>query len=182
MERCSVLASELGELPTPYIAEGFKTLLHQTGLTSRYPNIVLDITQGSPIGNPTAPTETFIPKNMKTAHDMPHIIDEHIQEEISAGRMSGPFTVEEAHTIFGGHFRTTPLGLVQKEPGSAKWRLVRNASKKDSCGVSVNSMLNSDDFPTRWGSAWMVAQYVSILSFLLDCVWRTYFFNVRPTA
>ena len=148
MERCSVLASELGKLPTLYIAEGFKTLLHQTGLASRYPNIVLDITQGSPIGNPSIPTETFIPKNMKTAHDMPHIIDEHIQEETSAGWMSGPFTVEEAHIIFGGHFRTTPLGLIQKEPGSAKWRLIRNASKKDSCSISVNSMLNSDDFPT----------------------------------
>ena len=78
--------------------------------------------------------------------------------------MTGPFSIEEAHHIFGGHFCTTPLGLVQKEENMTKWWVIRNASKKDSYGVSVNDMIESDDFPTRWSSAWIVAQYVSPMS------------------
>ena len=161
MEWCNALDYELGHLPTPYIAEGFRSLLHQTGLTSIYPNIADDILHGSPIGNPTRLTETFIPKNMKTAMDNPHIVDEHIQEEMDAGRMTGPFSIEEEHYIFGGNFHTTPLGLIQKEENTTKWRVIRNVSKKDSHGISVNNMIDSNDFPTRWSSAWIVAQYVS---------------------
>jgi hypothetical protein len=99
---------------------------------------------------------------MKSALQHPHIVDEHIAEEVQAGRMSGPFTQDETHFIFNGHFRTSPLGLIEKEQGDGKFRLIRYLSKKDADGISVNDMLNSDDFPTRWGSAWVVEQYVSI--------------------
>jgi hypothetical protein len=98
---------------------------------------------------------------MNSALQHPQIVDEHIAEEVEAGRMSGPFTLNETHFIFDGHFRTSPLGLTEKEPGDGKYRLIRNLSKKDANGVSVNDMLDSDDFPTRWGSAWVVEQYVS---------------------
>ncbi|KAF8527253.1 hypothetical protein JB92DRAFT_2699094, partial [Gautieria morchelliformis] len=104
---------------------------------------------------------TSIPPNMKSALDQPSIIDEHLQEEIEADCMSGPFTIDEAHTIFDGHFCTSPLGLIEKEPGSGKWRLICNTSCRDSHNISMNNMLNSDDFPTRWGLAWLVVQYVS---------------------
>ena len=163
-ERRIALNSELGRLPTLYIPDGFHALLCKTGLDSIYPTIVHDIRYGLPIGNPTQLTETFIPKNMKTALENPKLVDEHIREEVETGRMTGPFSIEEAHHIFGGHFRTTPLGLVQKEENTTKWRVIRNASKKDSYGVSVNDMIESDDFPTRWNSAWIVAQYVSSMS------------------
>jgi hypothetical protein len=163
-ERRNVLASELYRITTPYKAEGFRIALEENGLTSRYPNIVTDIKQGSPIGNPPQLTHSFIPPNMKSALQHPQIVDEHIAEEVQAGRMSGPFTLNETHIIFKGHFRTSPLGLTEKEPGDGKFRLIRNLSKRDADGVSVNDMLNSDDFPTRWGSAWVVEQYVSSMT------------------
>jgi hypothetical protein len=130
-ERCNALASELYRITTPYKAEGFRIALEEKCLTSRYPNIGTDIKQGSPIGNPPQLTHSFIPPNMKSALQHPQIVDEHIAEEVQAGRMSGPLTLNETHIIFKGHFRTSPLGLTEKEPGNGKFRLIRNLSKRD---------------------------------------------------
>ena len=82
--------------------------------------------------------------------------------------MSGPFTVEEATKIFGGHFRTSPVGLVEKYPGDGKWRMIWHLSKRDEHGHSTNDWVDSADFPTTYYSATTVASYVSpsIPSFL----------------
>ncbi|OBZ73599.1 hypothetical protein A0H81_06082 [Grifola frondosa] len=50
-------------------------------------------------------------------------------------------------------FRTSPLGLVPK-PGSDKLRLVQDMSypRNDPLVQSVNAGINSDDFPTAWGT------------------------------
>ncbi|TFY75594.1 hypothetical protein EWM64_g8418 [Hericium alpestre] len=52
-----------------------------------------------------------------------------------------------------GPFRTSPLGLVPK-PHSDKLRLVEDLSfpRNDPCVASVNAGINSDDFPTAWGT------------------------------
>jgi hypothetical protein len=162
MEQRSAAASDLYRVITPYNAEAFHRALDTAGLTSRYPNLVIDIQQGSPIGNPLPVTETFVPPNMKSALEHPQFIDQHITEEVEAGRMSGPYTRDETHHIFGGHFQTTPLGIIEQEPGSNKLHLIGNLSKKDRHSISVNNMVDSNDFPTHWGSAWIVEQYVSM--------------------
>jgi hypothetical protein len=96
--------------------------------------------------------------------------------------MSGLFTLDKTHIIFNGHFRTLPLGLAEKEVGDGKFRLVRNLSKRDADGISVNDMLNSDDFPTRWGSAWVVEQYVSIMTIITFRVAHPSFLGHRSSA
>ena len=73
--------------------------------------------------------------------------------------MDGPYTIEEAHIVFGSHFWTCPLGLVEK-PGSSALRMIRHFSKTDQFGDSTNSWVNSDDFPTRWFSAAQTADFV----------------------
>jgi len=75
---------------------------------------------------------------------LPHIVDNEIATELSARQMSGPFSISEATTIFNGHFRTSPLGLVEKEPGSGKWRTIHHLSKEDAAGDSTNGWLNAD--------------------------------------
>ena len=52
-----------------------------------------------------------------------------------------------------GPFRTSPLGLVPK-PHSSTFRLVQDWSfpRNDPDTQSVNSFINSDDFPTEWGT------------------------------
>jgi len=88
-----------------------------------------------------------------------------IAEEVLAGCMDGPFSIEEAHIIYGRHFRTCPLGLVEK-PGLVDLHMIHHFSKEDLFGHSTNSWLNLDDFPTRWFTACQTADFVSYI-FLL---------------
>ena len=64
--------------------------------------------------------------------------------------MSGPFSPDEAATIFGGFFRCSPISLVEKVPGDSNWRMIRHISKQDEDGNSTNTWLDSDDFPTQY--------------------------------
>ena len=85
--------------------------------------------------------------------------------------MSGPFLVEEAHVIFNGHFRTSPVGLVEKVLGDGNWRMIRHLSKTDHLGFSTNDALDSHDFPTLFFSAAHVAElvHVSPITVLFAC-------------
>jgi hypothetical protein len=96
------------------------------------------------------------------------MVQNKVDEEVAAGRISGPFTASEAEQFFGGFFWTAPLGLVPKAGGAGdEWRMIENLSFTLSGGVSMNSLINSDDFPTKWGTAQMLADYVSIWSLSL---------------
>jgi len=45
-------------------------------------------------------------------------MDNFIKDELDSGHFDGPFSLEEARTVFGGHFRMAPLGFIEK-PGSS---------------------------------------------------------------
>jgi len=101
---------------TPYNPQALQLALHEADITLSYPNLIHDLTHGSPIGNPPPLWYTFIPNNLTSANIHPEYITNLITAEVAAGHMDGPFTIEQAHIIYGGHFRTCPLGLVEK-PG-----------------------------------------------------------------
>src|SRR5882724_4520343 len=88
-----------------------------------------------------------------------------INEEVATGRMDRPFTIEKAQFIYGGHFQMCPLGLVDK-PSSQDLRMIRHFSKEDQFGHSMNSWIDSDNFPTCWFTVAMVASFVSVLYFI----------------
>ena len=89
-----------------------------------------------------------------------------INEEVATSRMDGPFTIEEAQCIYGGHFRMCPLGLVDK-PGSADLRMIRHFLKDNQFDHSTNSWIDSNDFPMCWFMATIIANFVSTLYILL---------------
>jgi hypothetical protein len=123
---------------------------------------MISITFGSPIGNPPPLLHTFIPKNLTSATLLPDIIENELLNETASGRMTGPFSVEEAHIIFNGHFRTSPVGLVEKVPGDGNWQMIRHLSKMDHLGFSTNDALDLHDFPTLLFSAAHVAELVRV--------------------
>jgi hypothetical protein len=168
MERLTVLATDFKRVVTPYQAEGWYQALRDCQLLDRYPNLIHNIYYGSPIGNPPTPSSTFIPPNMTTTDLNPSFIDNYLAGEVAAGRMSGPYSIEEAHAFFGGHFRTAPLGLVEKEPGLGKWRMIQNNSAVDAGGDSTNSWLDAKDILVRWHSCAAMADIVSCCPF--DCM------------
>ncbi|TFY75489.1 hypothetical protein EWM64_g8522, partial [Hericium alpestre] len=87
---------------------------------------------------------------MPNALEHPEFIEEHIAEELATGHLSGPFSLSEAFLFFGGHFRTAPLGVVEKEPGSEKWHMIRNLSAEDTYGNSTNGWLDAKDIVIMW--------------------------------
>ena len=78
-------------------------------------------------------------------------IQGYVDEQVALGHMTGPYAREEVERILGSPFRTSPLAVTEKPGSPGKWRLIQNCSFQDAEGVSVNSMIDSDEFPTIWG-------------------------------
>ena len=158
------LSKVLYKVTTHYRPDAWWQALQDAGITLLYPNLVHDLIHGSPIGNPPPIDFTFIPRNLPSANIRPEYISSLIAQEVVAGCMDGPFSVDEAHVIYGGHFRTCPLGLVQK-PGSAALCMICHFSKLDQFSGSTNGWVNSDDFPTSWYSAAQMADFMGVSFF-----------------
>ena len=158
------LAIEAHAVITPYKPKAWEEMLTRCNLTEKYPNLVHDLIYGSPIGNPPSLIRSFIPKNMRSANEHPEVIDNYLIEEINAGRMSRGLSIEQAHTFFGGHFRTAPLGVVEQD---GKFRIVHNLSASDPDGFSTNSWLDASENATKFYSAAQFADAVSAIPLLL---------------
>src|SRR5882724_10544488 len=102
----------------------------------------------------------FIPKNLPSENIHPEYITNLINEEIMSGCMDGLFTIEDAHTIYGGHIWTCPLGLVKK-PGLTILWMICHFSKEDQFGHSMNSWVDLDNFMMHWFIAAKTADFVS---------------------
>ena len=101
-----------------------------------------DITNRAPISNPPPLTYTFIPDNLKSAKIDPAYMDNFLVAKVASGCINGPFSIAQAHSVFGGHFHTTPPGLVEK-PGSDALCMICHHSKKDCYDQSTNGWLDT---------------------------------------
>lgn len=147
---------------TPYNADAYEDYLSRFNLTAKYPDLVFNLRNGFPIGDMPPLSRTYTPPNHNSALEHPEVIQDYLSEEVSFGRMSGPFTQAQVQFELGGHFVSCPLGLVEKAGEPGKYRIIRDLSynnKEDN--YSVNSFLDADDFPTEWGTASQVAEIVS---------------------
>ena len=135
------------------------------GLSSQYPDLVSKLSQGFPLSLSSFSfpfSET--PPNHFSCIGYDSVIDDYVKEEVSLGRMDGPFSRSELDIIFGDTFVSTPLIIVSKKGPLGqpdKIRICRNSSKSYGCGVSVNDFIDPDDFSTLWTTATQVADVVS---------------------
>ncbi|KAE8262204.1 hypothetical protein A4X03_0g2633 [Tilletia caries] len=85
-----------------------------------------------------------------------------ITKELAAGRYCGPFSQEECSHYLGGPFQTSPVSLAPKPPDG--WRFIQDASFpiKDATQPSINSQIDSDNWPCTWAgiavAIWQVLQ------------------------
>jgi hypothetical protein len=139
---------------TPLDADAIEAQLRELKIEGRWAHVVHGIRHGFEVGAGAAIPATITHENHKSAELDPDFIDSYIASEHAAGRYSAPFTRDELeHAI--GPFRTSPLGLVPKAGSSKRWRLIQDLSypKKPGAGpASVNAGIDSDDFPTEWGT------------------------------
>jgi hypothetical protein len=160
-------ASERDRIITPYNPLAFERALDAANLTHMYPDLVHNLTYGFPLGDVAPITETYTPPNHFSVDEHHAAINEYFYAERDLKRMSGPFSKSEVEEILGP-FRTSPI-IVDvtegKNGGPVKKRICRHLSYKGAMGFSVNDCLDSDDYPTRWGTAEQVADIVSIRFF-----------------
>lgn len=137
---------------TPLSHSAWHEVLVECGLLSQFHDIPRGLQYGFKTGVSSTISVTFSPKNHNSALNAPEIVNQHIRTELQLGRYSGPFTITQITSLIG-HFRTAPLGVVPK-PNSNKSRIIQDLSfpRNDPLFASVNSEINSDDFPCEWGT------------------------------
>jgi hypothetical protein len=137
---------------TPIIVDRTIHLLHTLGLQDKWKHIIAGLQDGFDVGIKEAPTHTLIFDNHASSRLDPAFISTYLENEESVGRYSQPFSPSQLEDIIGP-FRTSPIGLVPKS-GSSKFRMIQDLSfpRNHSSIASVNAGINSDDFPTGWGT------------------------------
>lgn len=103
-----------------------------------FQNDKLQLVRGFKFGFPlqyAGPRIYYEAKNLKSARDAPHIVQQKLDKEVSLGRMAGPFDEIPFPT-----FRVSPVGLVPKKDGD--FRLIHHLSYPDF--NSVNYFIDPD--------------------------------------
>ena len=137
---------------TPLVADSWETAIHSFQLHERYFQIPEFIRNGALAGIPQI-QRTFAPPNNQSTELLSHAFIDIIQSEFNKGRYLGPFSQEELEDEIGP-FQSSPLSLVPKSGKPGKYRLIQNLSypHTNTPIPSINSHLNSDDFPCTWGT------------------------------
>jgi hypothetical protein len=137
---------------TPLCWQAWEEELRNAGVLDQYQDIIHNLQFSFPSGVTSTPLETFTPRNHTSSLSAPDAILEYINKEVAVGRYTGPFSKDTLESVIGP-FRTSPLGAVPK-PNSDKIRLVQDLSypRNDPLHCSVNSEIDSSDFPCKWGS------------------------------
>jgi hypothetical protein len=136
---------------TPLHHERWSVLLEEAGLLEEYEDLPKGIQYGFRSGLKTLLPHTFVPPNAQSALNNPKPIDDYLAQELSAGRISRKYSIPELNSIIGP-FRTNPLGLIEKVPGSNKFRMTNNFSfpYNDPSIPSINSSIDKNDFKCGW--------------------------------
>jgi len=84
------------------------------------------------------PDASYVANNMKSISEHPKVVQRYLEEEISLGRIQGPFTRPPFHP-----FRSNQIGVVEKK-NSGKFRTIMNLSHPK--GVAVNEYISKEDY------------------------------------
>ena len=138
---------------TPFIPDEWERLLNNITPFNPFPDVPIGIRFGFDMGVYYPPIHTYTPPNHNSALSFPEHVVSHIQNELSLGRYSGPFSRSKLESLIGP-FRTSPLGTVPKTVGSIERRIVQDLSfpRDDPNLPSVNSQIDIDDFRCDWGT------------------------------
>lgn len=137
---------------TPLVHKHWSAALSSAHLLNDFLDVPIGIKEGFHTGVTSTLLNTFIPSNHQSALAQPQIVSQHIAKELELGRYSGPYSSHQLFTKIG-HFRTAPLGVVPK-PNGTSFRIIQDLSfpRNDPNTFSVNSEINSSEFPCEWGT------------------------------
>jgi hypothetical protein len=140
---------------TPYNPQAWVSLLSAANLMAKYPSLSRNLRTGFflhyPIINITQP-----PPNKSSISDLQNYFDEAVQHEIVRQHYLGPFSRHVIESLISP-FQSSPFSMIPKPGRPDRYRILQNYSYPYSTSpsqpnASINSFINSDDFPTTWGT------------------------------
>jgi hypothetical protein len=149
----------------PYDTDAFNFFISKHDLTPFYSLLVTNLRNGFPLGHMPPLIDTVIFKNHPSTLIHSDVVRKYLTDELDAGRMSGPFTLQQVERILHGAVFCSPLliSVQTQQPGIPdKLRVCRHLSKGDKNIPSTNSHIHKEDFPTRFDTASRVADIVGL--------------------
>ena len=160
----TALEQRRSETVSPYKHSAWSTELTRLGLYAKYPIVVSGLRNGFDLGIPYI-FSTYIPPNNPSVVHLPDVYNSTIDSEFTAGRYIGPFSHAELEAELGP-FQTSPLSFIPKASKPGKYRAIHNFSfpyKPSPRATSINSHINSEDFPCTWGTFATIVQIITHL-------------------
>ena len=164
MELKDVLEWRGREPLTPYNRRAWGEQLSNLGLLGKYPRLIPGLAEGFDLGIPPI-LRTYTPSNHPSVKPLLNVYNDIVDNELLAGRYVGPFSRSQLEAVLGP-FQTSPLSLVPKTSKPGKFRAVHNFSfphEPTADVTSINSHIDSDDFPCTWGTFATVALIIAHL-------------------
>ena len=149
---------------SPYKHSAWSAELSRLGLLDKYPSIVDGLQFGFGLGIPHI-SNTYTPPNHPSIVNLPDVYNSIVDNEFETGRYIGPFTYEQVEAQLGP-FQTSPLSLVPKASKPGKYWAVHNFSFPHTPSpktTSINSHIDSEDFPCTWGTFGIIALLIARL-------------------
>jgi hypothetical protein len=146
----------------PYKPDVFAHFLEHFDLSTLYPTLIQRLHCGFPLGHFLPLDKSYVHRNHPSTLPHANAILAYLNNEVSLGRMSGPYTPHDLESVLGGqYFTSCPLGVVEKAGEPGKIRITRDLSFKGTAPLSVNDQVDPDEQSTRWGKATDMADVVS---------------------
>jgi hypothetical protein len=145
---------------TPYHPEAWDSSLREAGIYDKYPYIVPGLRQGFIINLPSIST-TQAPPNRHSVVEFATEFSRIVEHEIAKQRYIGPISHQDLEALIGP-FQSSPFSIIPKPGKADKYRNVQNYSfplspSPSFPNPSINSLVNSNSFPTTWGTFMLVS-------------------------
>ncbi|KAG6327017.1 hypothetical protein ID866_12072 [Astraeus odoratus] len=162
----SALMHRESTLLTPYKAHTWETLLHAAGLLPCFAKIPPGLHRGFNLNFPSIHC-CQSPPNKQSIVIYSQEFNEYVSNKISKSRYLGPFSLSSIQLALSP-FQLSPLSIIPKPDRPGKFRLIQNFSfplnpSPSYPNLSINSLINAEDFPTTWGKFSLVFALISQL-------------------
>ena len=160
-ELISALEHRRLDAGSPYNPEAWCRLLCTAGLQDKYPTIPHCLQFGFDAGIQLI-SHTVTPPNRPTIDEYSTKFDELVQIKLQKGRYISPVSCEEVKSLLGA-FQTSPFSIIEKPGQPGKYRLIQNPHSPIDSTTSINSSINSDQYPCTWGTFATICLLISRL-------------------
>ena len=158
MAPSSVLRHRRSNPLTPYKPDAWCRQLDRHRLLEKYPDLYHSLTNGFDVGIPSI-LQMYTPPNNPSISKYPEAYKEIMEKEFQKKRYIGPFSRSNLEILIGP-FQSSPLSLVPKPRKPGKFHAVHDFSHPHTpCTnpvLSINSAIDSHNFPCTWGRFSMV--------------------------